>query len=526
MSYTPISVKGYKGSPVSATTLMGVKGENRRDLPQLLNPEFAQVIKNYLITADGRLEKRGGLLKIFEVAGTNPVTMLEKWTDNIYIFGYATTVAYYDKSTDTVTNIKTNFSANSGFFGARYGDFFLVSNGVDRIWRITSLFAISQIATSPATATYLRVIGNRVYCAVDDAVYYSEVDDGSDPPFNGWTVGTQATAAGIVSYRNGQTVRSIHPFGTDIVALADDGKWAFRIDQIDSGGTISKVDVTTMYRIDSGGSRAAESTTEGIFYVNESGLWQLGQVGSVDLPQSDQEANVSILLGADFFDDIDLTNADMVYDARRRLVLITCARNSSTNNYVIAYNVDHRSFVEFSGWTINRFMSDDGVIYGGSSTSTKVYEVFQGFDDDGQLIGTEFRQELKLGDLYTRQFLKGCYVQGYLSPSTVINVRFDIYDVTGKPINDKLKFLWTAQRSKLGEDGWGTAAWGTSGWGGDLDYSNLVESFDGCRPFIRNFQRVILHITNSDKLPHAISWVSLESQVKAKIRRRKMALTT
>ena len=128
MSYTPISVKGYKGSPVSATTLMGVKGENRRDLPQLLNPEFAQVIKNYLITADGRLEKRGGLLKIFEVAGTNPVTMLEKWTDNIYIFGYATTVAYYDKSTDTVTNIKTNFSANSGFFGARYGDFFLVSN--------------------------------------------------------------------------------------------------------------------------------------------------------------------------------------------------------------------------------------------------------------------------------------------------------------------------------------------------------------------------------------------------------------
>jgi len=520
--YTPINVKGYKGSPVSATTLMGSKGENIRDLPQLLNPEFAQVIKNYLVTAEGRLEKRGGLSKIFEVAGTDPVTMLEKWTDDIYIFGYATTVSAYTKSTDTITPIKTDFTANLGFFGARYGSYFFVSNGINGIWRIDDTLTEAHVVASPAVATYLRVVGNRLYCAVNDSIYYSEVDDGSDPPFDGWTVDTTATGAGIVSYRNGQTVRSIHAFGPDIFALADDGKWAFRIDQIDSSGTISKVDITTMYRVDSGGSRASESTTEGIFYVNESGLWQLVQIGSMDLPQSDQEANVSILLGAEFFDGLDLSNADMVYDARRRIILITCAKDSSTNNYVIAYNVDHKSFVEFSGWTINRFMSDDGVVYGGSSTSTKVYELFQGFDDDGQLIGTEFRQELKLGDLFTRQFLKGCYVQGYLSPSTEISVRFDIYDVTGKPVNDKLRFLWTAQRSKLGEDGWGTAAWGTSGWGGDIDYSNLVESFDGCRPFIRNFQRVILHITCSDKLPHAVNWVSLESQVKAPIRRRKM----
>ena len=524
--YQPLQVKGASGSPTSATTLMAPKGENLRDLPQLLTPDFAQKIVNYLITSDGRLEKRGGLTELFEVAGNIPITMLEKWTDDIYMFGYGTTVAAYTKSTDTVTIIKADFTANDGFFGARYGQYFFVSNGVDKIWRIDNALAETQIAASPATATYLRVIGNRLHAAVDDSVIYSEVDDGTDPPFNTWSNGILATDGGIVSYRNGQLVRSIHPFGPDIVVFADDGKWAFRIDTIDSAGTLSKVDVTTMYRIDFGASRAAESTTEGLFYVNEAGLWQLQQIGSQDLPQSDAEQNVSILLGADFFDDIDLSSADMVYDARRRLILVTGAKNSDTNNYVIAYNVDHQSFVEFGGWTIGRFINDDGVIYGASSTKTATYECFSGYDDDGLIIGTEFRQELRLGDLFTRQFSKGCYVQGSLSPSTEISVRFDIYDRTGKPITDKLKYLWTAQRSKLGEDGWGTAAWGTSAWGGDLDYGNLVESFDGCRPFIRNFQRVILHITNGDKLPHAINWVSLEASAKVKIRRRKMVQQT
>jgi hypothetical protein len=532
MAYQPLQIKRGTAQPQGVTTLMGEKGINQRDLPQLLDPSQAQVISNYLITASGQLQKRNGLTELFNEVGTDPITMLEEGQADQIVFGYDTTVAVYDIAAGTVTDVKTDFTANTGFEGVRYGKYFFVCNGVDHVHRIdlTNLAGgATNIAASPICSV-LRVIGNRLYAgniSTDEtAVIYSEVDDGSDPPFTGWAQGTAATDAGQVSYRNAGAIRAIEPLGKFIVAFGDNGKYSFYIDQIDSGGTLSKVDVTQMYRRDFGGARGAIATPEGLFYVNEAGLWQMVAVGSEDIPFSDQEGLTSILLGKGYFDGVDFTNCDILHDAKRRLIAVTAAKGSSSNNYVIAYNLDHKAFTQFSGWTINRFLNINQDIYAGSSVETKAYNVFSGYDDDGLAIGTEFRQELKLGELFTRQFLKGCYVQGFLSLSTEIMVRFDIYDVTGKPISDKLRFKWTPQRGEIGFDGWGTASWGASGWGGDIDYNKLVESFDGCRPFIRNFQRVILHITSGDKLSHVLNWVSLEATMKAPIRRRKMEKLT
>jgi len=113
-----------------------------------------------------------------------------------------------------------------------------------------------------------------------------------------------------------------------------------------------------------------------------------------------------------------------------------------------------------------------------------------------------------------------------LSSSSSILIKFDIFDIEGKPVTDKLKFTWTPQYSLSGFDGYSSAQYNASSYGGDLDSAQLIESFDGCRPFIRNFQRVRVHITSGDKLDHQINWLSLEVEEKAPIRRRKLVLTS
>ena len=509
---------------------MASGGVNLRDLPQLLDPKYAQKSINYLTLAEGRLEKRKGATKILEVAGNNPITLFKKFDSDTFIFGYSTTIARYTVSTGTVTNIKTNFTANNGFDGARYGaKNFFVCNGVDKIWRINETYAISEIVASPICSV-LSAIGNRLYCgnlSTDaTAIRYSMVDDGSNTPFNTWTDGALATQAGTVYYRNGGTVRAIIPFGNLIVAFQDKGKNAFFLDTIDVGGSATKVERIQDASEDFGGQRGVISTEDGIFCMNKAGLCQILNVGQTNLPASEQEAIVSVLAGSTFFTGATFTNMDMTYDAKRRNILVSYAFNSDVNNTVFVYNLDRKSISTIQGWAINRFYNDDQTIYGASSISTKAYKLFDGSSDDGLSIGTEYQQELTVGALFTKKFLKGLYIQGFLSPSSNITVKFDIYDVNGRISNNKLRFSWTSQYSNMGFTGYNSADYSGAAFGGASTVAGLIESFDGCRPFIRNCQRIILHITSGDTLPHQINWVSLDSHEKTPIKRRKMTLLT
>ncbi len=529
MGYQPIKIRSVPRSKVVATT-MAPKGVDLRDLPQLLDPNYAQKNINYLVTANGRLKKRNGATKILEVAGGNPITLFKKFDSDTFIFGYATTIARYTISTGTVTTIKSNFTANSGFDGVRYGaNNFFVCNGVDKIWRINAAYAISEIAASPI-CNVLSAIGNRLYCgnlSTDStAVRYSMVDDGTTTPFNTWTDGTLATQAGTVYYRNGGTVRSIIPFGQLIVVLQDEGKNAFYLNTIDVAGLATKVEVIQDAKEDFGGQRGAISTEEGLFFMNKAGLCQLLNVGQTNLPANEQEAVVSVLVGSNYFNLASFSQMDMIYDAKERNILVSYAYNSSVNNTVLVYNLDRKAISNIQGWTVNRFYNDDQTIYGASSIATKAYKLFDGATDDGLSIGTEYKQELTVGALYTKKFLKGLYVQGFLSPSSNITVKFDIYTIEGKPENNKLQFSWTTQYSNSGFTDYNSADYNGAAFGGGSVTPGLIESFDGCRPFIRNCQRIILHITSGDKLPHEINWMSIEAQEKTPIKRRHLTLLT
>jgi hypothetical protein len=587
--YRAIQVKGNP-KPQTNVTSMATKGENLRDLPQFLKPEFAQSIKNYYSLADGRLIKRKGLSRIFNIDSTGAGTLLEKFTDNVYIFGYDTTTSAYFKNTETILTIKSDWVGTIQC-GARYGEYFFACDGVGKIHRIqtelnydgeTSNFTLGatltgttsgatakilqitdagttgtlvleligttlfddnepitdseggaavangvltyeaiEVADSPEGVTYLRAIGTRLYAAVGNAVYYSDIDDGTNPPFLDWTPALNADDPGVVYSRVAGNVNSIEGLGENIVVFAENGKYAFTTTVQDVGGTLSKIDTFQISRVDFGGARGAITTPKGLFYFNEAGLWQLASLGQSNIPFSDQEFEVTQILGQTYFQDVDLANISIVYDAQRELLLVSMAKDSASNNQVLCYNFQTQGISFFTGWFINRFMTDDTEIYAISAKSARGWKVFEGFSDDGNDIQTDFEQELTLGGLWTRQILQKMYVQGFLSPSTEIQIRLSIYDVNGVFVPDKLVYSWTPSTGGGSGEGYDQLPYNES-YGGDLDVSGLIEDFNGIRPWIRNFQRVKLRLTCSDQLNHQINWISLQATPKVDIRKRKL----
>lgn len=525
--YKPLDIKTRPATGYTSS-MMPRKGMNRQDLAQMMDTEYALQITNYIPYRYG-LEKRKGLQNIFERAGANAITLLEEFTDNVWIVGYSTKIEAYNTSTSTWTTIKSDFSANDGFDGERYGEYFFVCNGVEKIWRIDNALAIAEVTNSPI-CNGLKVIGPRLYAfnlSTDaTAIQYSEVDDASNPPFDGWTQTTAADTGGKVNYRNAGPVRSVVQIGQLTVAFSDKGFYAFLINTIDSAGTLKKVEVIQNYTEDYGGARGAIETPLGIFYLNEAGLWHMVSVGNTDVPMSRQQALTSTLLGADYFKDITQTSADLVHDVNQNCIFVTCAKDSTTNNLVIGYQMELKAFFEIKNWNINRFAKSGQTVYGASSVKTTVYQLFDGYSDDGLAIGTEYKQEIPLKTLFHAHSLSGIYAGGFLSPSTQLTIRFDTYSKDGVITEDKERYLWTAEGVAIDYDEWGSAKWGESAWGGDFDKAGLIESFGGGSPRINNMQRLVISVTGGDELRHIINWLAVRTERKEAIRRRNISQIT
>jgi len=527
--YTPLQIKDpYKTK--SVISLMAQEGVDKRTLSQLLDTKKAQIIDNYIVTGDGYLATRGGLSKLFDSLADVEILMMEEYTEDIILYAYGTTLSAYEISTGTHTVIKNDFTGAT-FEGQRVGDYFFVTNQTDGLWYaiLSGTWSITNVATAP-NANVIKLVGNRLYLGDLDtdstAVKYSSVDDGTNPPCTVWTDGTDPDDPGTTYYRAAGTVRSIEGLGSLVIVFADKGKWGFQVTYQDLGGTAYKIDDPVFYRQDFGGGRGAVTTPAGLIYANEAGLWQLVSVGQDDIDYSDQEYLKTAPLGDDYFENADMSSCSIVYDAKRRYVYLSYAQDSETNNTIVAWNVDTGALSKISGWNIARFLNVNGTIYGASAVKAQIDECFSGSTDNGVAIGTEYKQELNLGDLTTSKNIQKGYIQGFLSESSSVKVRYDVYDKEGIPTTDKRKFEWTAQYNLNGGDGWGSAEWGDSAWGGDFDYADLIESFDGCKIGLRNIQRVILHITSLDKVPHKINWTSIQGREKGQIRRRKMTRLT
>jgi hypothetical protein len=395
-------------------------------------------------------------------------------------------------------------------------------------------WSYTTIASAPI-CNNLKVIYNRLLAVGTrenpTGGTYSAVDDGSNPPFDDWTVGTLADDADEIFSRNVGNALSAELLGDVVVIFGETGKYAFRIDTISVGSDLKKTNTQIIDRRDFGGSRASELTARGLLYANETGLWQLRSLGQPNIPYSDQESNLTDkTLGVEFFKDIDLSNADIIYDSDNDTAYLTCAKNSVVNNLVIAYNFENNAVTLFTGWNIARFENvNDDEIFAISALEVRGYKCFTGATDDGKEIYTELTFELPNG-ISTNQDFLGMYTQGFLSLSSPLSICFNKWNLAGKFEENAKCFTWSAEVETPEKNGWGAASYGGSSWGGNSNAQDrpdgTIEAFGGMRWPIRGFQRLECKITSASKQLHEITWIELQTRPKSQITRRNISVVS
>jgi len=377
-------------------------------------------------------------------------------------------------------------------------------------------------------AKVLKVFGGRMFLGAPngakESVLYSYPDTGSGVPFQNFTIGSAITRGGQVFYPNGGEVTDILPIGNAVLTLHENGYNVFAITTIDLGGVLSKSDEVIDARTGLGGARGAINTEEGIFYMNEGGLFLVASLPEKNVPFSGQVLNISqSLLGKDYFLNADLTNCSIAYDKAGRYLFIAYAtEGSEVNNAVLAYHLDYKAFAQITGWTVNRFATIGAKLYGGSSTESQVGHYLTGTDDNGLRISTELSQELNLAGLGSVSRVEKLLVAGNLSVDSVIDIHFDIYDEKAIRFDDKKKVRWNGTSKTDIDSGWGSESWGSGAWGGSTTISENNDDIAGRSVIINNVQRLKLRFTSNDDFPHTLFYAIVEYTPKRTAIRRNL----
>ena len=239
MAYRPLPSMGT-AQKVNTTSFMAKSGMNLRELPQLLDPNSALLIKNYQITADGGLQKRKGIWELFDGSSATAITSLEKWTDDLYLFGYKSTyLGVYNISAGTITDIKTDFNTTVTSI-QRYGDYAFVASPEDKIGRVS--FTLDYDTQTANFATGLVLTGG----TSGATAIILEEDKTYTPAFLTGDTDAQSTPATWAAVSDGS------------FAITINGN-AYNIDAIDFTGDTTMANVATTLQA---AIRTATSSTE------------------------------------------------------------------------------------------------------------------------------------------------------------------------------------------------------------------------------------------------------------------------
>lgn len=562
------------------------KGVNRRDFSQMLNVEYAQFIRNCRPLADGRLVKVEGFKTVKDYGQTklglydkwgdfktiysqgNTLYLHDSRDDStrvikddfrnskikglsygeyfffgtkedvllrmecrlnitnksgaiedgaiIYVFEGSNRVPYAKVSSSTGSHIVLKEERNKVFSAGQQIEF---TNGTT-----CEVVDVEYFLDRPNNSPYvdcMNLVKARLYVGEGDVVHFSNVDS-ENPPFDKWATTTLSDGAGEISYKKARNVVAILPLNNGIIVFQDEGKFAFRHETIESIGELKRVDISDVNRIDPGGSRACVSTPKGIFYMNESGLWNLITLGVNNSPYTEQDNKLSQLLEKDFFYDVDLdSEPDMFYDAGNETIFITLAKKSSVNNLILAYDINTGAIIEITNWNIGSFYIDGQNFYGTSSLNGKLFKLFEGYSNDGLPISTYYEQEIQSGDLTSRKTLTATVLQASLHKFGNLEISFDIYNQHGKREENVVRLQIVPEAIQPDMKGWNVLPF-NGAWGGIDNLTELIPTLCDSNKKIRNAQRIILKISESSKHPYEINYITFEIIEGNRIRKRKI----
>lgn len=320
---------------------------------------------------------------------------------------------------------------------------------------------------------------------------------------------------GLISFPQAGEANTCAQIGDIYVTYCSNGWYAWTIDVSSSGTSVYKSNTVVNSRVDAGGERGALTTPIGLCVANESGVVAYYGLGLTNVPYSKQSKLLTAQIGHEFFEDVDFSDGDMVYDERREYLYVTCAKNSAINNLVLAIRAEGsggsesgaQGAVSFFDWPVKRFLKrSDGTLYAVFNDGS-LHQLDISSDDNGAPIHTEYLQEVNFAtnDLFN---LEEWFWKGELSPVSSINVSFDTFDKDMYFQLNRRNYTWAPRNSYGAPSGWGASGWGNSGWGGGSSLTGLIEDKDGAKPRLRNLSRVRIRFTSDDYADHIINWMS------------------
>ena len=398
-------------------------------------------------------------------------------------------------------------------------------------------FAITAVSGAPKAKYVKYVIDRLLLLNLRDnpaGWSYSDKDTSANPPFTDYTVGSGINEPGGGSYRNGAEGTDIAVIG-DIIFLTFTKGWhAFRITQTDVGGVTSKVD-TPVQTSDLGISKAA-ITDIGLVVCGDFGVKRLISLGQPNVPFSEQWETMTEQLGEDYFDDVNFGQASFVFDDKRGYVYLACAKGGgTTNNHIIALKADltgvettvsQSATSFFTGLNPYRFLRKDGEIFFTSSIDGISSHLFDGENDNGNEIYSQYYQELTFGTMTDTFNLDEWKCEGELSSGSDITVSFDTFDENGYFQAAVDSYQWMASNSYTAGGGWGASKWGDSWGGGGGTLSGLTYDAGGAEPKLRGLTRLRVRFESSDTADHIIALFSAKVSIVSPTRNAKLIQIT
>ena len=386
----------------------------------------------------------------------------------------------------------------------------------------------TEIADAPACEYIAIIEGNRLLCAntAEDpsGAHISRADQLSGVPFVAtadWTVGTLPESPFKLSDPKGGEVKSIGRIGSQTVLILDDGKFGFRVTQVDVAATGLAIDTPIDFQnIDFGGSQGAISTSIGIIYVNEAGVWIMSSGGQTATPYTTGDQRISEPLGREFTKNYNFDDTSIVKDDDKGIVIIAARDNASANNVALIYHLEK----DLAGWMtwrkrIGILMKKGKDIYCSDSQATAVYKLdYDAGTDDGQSMYTELVLEYNSSGTENLVSPKSVSIAGKLGSGSKIDISVDTYNdkwqfvprVSLNGEGDKFYSFTTsgvgAMLAALGSGAIGSAAIGGRGIG---EGSSLIPSRGQRELGMSDFSRVRLRIESLDKYQHVINLLTL-----------------
>jgi len=424
------------------------KGINKKDLPTLISPEQALSFKGAWNIGVAKTEKVPGFKQVAN-SGSVVNNFIGKLTDNLYVLCYGTTGALWNLTTNIITTFKADFTTSDDFSGVRYGTYYYLCNGGDKIGYVDTSGVWTSIAAAPK-AKHLALFQTRLLAGNTDTdesqLHASKVDSGTGV-FDDWTIGADdGDSFSSINPRMG-ALNGIGQIGNQVVIIRDDGKVGFHLEYFDVSGTGLQQDVRIDFeKTDLGGYRGVISTSSGVYYVNAYGLWRL-QGGEDDKVFEKQATN----LLADYVKEFNFRDADIVYMPVEEKILVTCKKNDPDNNdTVIFLDINNDAIGEIPGWNIKRFLRDGEKLYGTSSINGDVFELLSGYDSNGT--NTTFEIEGREEDFNNEEVLKDMfnfYIYGRMSLNSSATIEIDTWDEAGNKTTTYKTLTWTSDIASI-----------------------------------------------------------------------------